>query len=117
VTTTTDLPKRLGHMKQMSTTILILDSDQDPAQASLLLPENNWPDPGNNHGRAGLNMGFCDGHVTFIPRGKQLLKTYMSSYCDPAMSTAYMQALYPGITCAAGVVNGTSYSKIWHLPF
>jgi prepilin-type N-terminal cleavage/methylation domain-containing protein/prepilin-type processing-associated H-X9-DG protein len=115
-TATADIPKRLGHMKQMSASILVLDSDQDPAQPNLNLPENNWPDPGNNHGKAGLNIGFCDGHVSFIPRGKQLIQTYMASYGDPAINATYLQAVYPGITFASGTVGGTTYSKIWHLP-
>ena len=115
-TATADIPKRLGHMKQMSSSILVLDSDQDPAQANLNLPENNWPDPGNNHGKAGLNIGFCDGHVSFIPRGKTLIQTYLASYGDPAINTTYLQAVYPGLTCGPGSMNGTEYSKVWRLP-
>ena len=31
-------------------------------------PNNNWPDPGNNHGNAGASITFCDGHAAFILR-------------------------------------------------
>jgi prepilin-type N-terminal cleavage/methylation domain-containing protein len=33
---------------------------------------NNWPDPGNNHGKSGTCMEFCDGHASFIPYRKFL---------------------------------------------
>lgn len=35
-------------------------------------PNNNWPDPGNNHGASGTCMQFCDGHAAFIPISKFL---------------------------------------------
>lgn len=31
-------------------------------------PNNNWPDPGNNHGITGVSTTFCDGHSEFVPR-------------------------------------------------
>ncbi len=66
--TTYDVPKRLGHLRGMSTTILVLDSDQDSAtNTNASLPTNNWPDVDNNHGKAGVNIGFADGHVSFVP--------------------------------------------------
>ena len=33
---------------------------------------NNWPDPGDNHGTAGAMFGFCDGHAQFVPLKKFL---------------------------------------------
>jgi prepilin-type N-terminal cleavage/methylation domain-containing protein len=33
-------------------------------------PNNNWPDPGNNHGTDGSCFVFCDGHAAFIPLKK-----------------------------------------------
>jgi prepilin-type N-terminal cleavage/methylation domain-containing protein len=48
---------------------LIMDGDDtasDPA-SDPGNPNNNWPDPGNNHGTAGMCANFCDGHATWIP--------------------------------------------------
>jgi len=115
-TLTYDVPKRLGHFRGNSTTILFLDSDQDPAGTSLTAPQNNWPDPDNNHGTAGLNIGFCDGHVSWVPRGPNLIRTYLASYGDPAINATYLKAVYPGISLSSGTVGGTTYSKIWKLP-
>jgi prepilin-type N-terminal cleavage/methylation domain-containing protein len=47
------------------------DTSSDPGAA----PDNynnNWPDPGNNHGIAGVSANFCDGHAEFIKREKFL---------------------------------------------
>lgn len=44
---------------------------------------NNWPDAGENHGKDGVNVGFCDGHVKFYPPGKELLKVYVDGYYNP----------------------------------
>jgi prepilin-type processing-associated H-X9-DG protein len=115
-TMTANVPKRLGHFRGQSTTILFLDSDQDPAGSSLTAPQNNWPDPHNNHGTAGLNIGFCDGHVQWVTRGPNLIRIYLASYDDPAINSTFLQSVYPGISSAGGTVNGTTYSHIWKLP-
>jgi prepilin-type N-terminal cleavage/methylation domain-containing protein/prepilin-type processing-associated H-X9-DG protein len=115
-TNTANVPKRLGHLRGNTTTILFLDADNDPEGSSLTAPQNNWPDPDNNHGKAGLNMGFCDGHVSFIPRGPGLIRTYLASYNDPAINATFLQSVYPGISAASGSVGGHLYSKIWRLP-
>ena len=40
----------------------------------------NWPDKQtNNHGDAGVNMSFADGHVRFVRKGPDLLITYLKS--------------------------------------
>lgn len=39
---------------------------------------NNYPDRGDNHGDAGSNVAFCDGHVEWIPRAKYLLSYEIS---------------------------------------
>jgi prepilin-type N-terminal cleavage/methylation domain-containing protein/prepilin-type processing-associated H-X9-DG protein len=115
-TLTYDVPKRLGHLKGASTSILFLDSDQDPATASLTAPQNNWPDPNNNHGTAGLNIGFCDGHVDWVKRGPNLIRVYLASYGDPAINATFLQHVYPGISFSSGTIGSTTYSKIWKLP-
>jgi prepilin-type N-terminal cleavage/methylation domain-containing protein len=35
-------------------------------------PNNNWPDPGNNHGIDGVCTTFCDGHAEFVKRKRFL---------------------------------------------
>lgn len=45
---------------------LFLDGDDTGGGADPQNPNNNWPDPGNNHGAAGTCMGFCDGHAMWI---------------------------------------------------
>ena len=94
--TTDEEIKRLGKLRSPTTTILILDSDQDAASGTSL-PHNNWPDPKNNHGAAGTNMGFGDGHVEFVPRGPGLIETYMRAYQGPAMSEAFQKQMCPGL--------------------
>jgi prepilin-type N-terminal cleavage/methylation domain-containing protein len=47
---------------------LFLDGDDTGGGADPTNPHNNWPDPGNNHGTAGLSMNFCDGHAEWIQR-------------------------------------------------
>jgi hypothetical protein len=50
------------------------DSSGDPNNA----PDNyynNWPDPGNNHGKTGTCANFCDGHAEFIP-----LKSFLHTW-------------------------------------
>jgi prepilin-type N-terminal cleavage/methylation domain-containing protein len=90
----TGVIKRLGALKSPTTTILILDSDQDGNTAT---EKNNWPDPGNNHGAAGLNVGFGDGHVEWIPRGPKVIETYLRGYNDGAMDRTFMVQQRPGL--------------------
>jgi prepilin-type processing-associated H-X9-DG protein len=67
---TKDILKRLGKLYNPSGTILVLDSDQD--SSTDVNSMNNWPEGHNNHGAAGVNIGFADGHVQFIARGPGL---------------------------------------------
>lgn len=43
--------------------MLMFDGDDTPHS-------QNCPDPANNHGDAGYNVGFADGHVRWVPRGE-----------------------------------------------
>jgi prepilin-type N-terminal cleavage/methylation domain-containing protein/prepilin-type processing-associated H-X9-DG protein len=109
---TSDEIKRLGRLHGASTTILILDSDQDPATAGANgTPQNNWPDKGNNHGAAGVNMGFADGHVEWVPSGPGLIMTYMRSFQGPAMNDAFMSAHCQGLTKKSTSLNGKTYTQ------
>jgi prepilin-type N-terminal cleavage/methylation domain-containing protein/prepilin-type processing-associated H-X9-DG protein len=67
--------KTLNNTKRPQEVMLIVDSDQDSAPA--LGQTNNWPDPGNNHGIRGVNIGFCDGHVEWVPAGRRLIEIYL----------------------------------------
>jgi prepilin-type N-terminal cleavage/methylation domain-containing protein len=63
------LTKYVGHIGMRpgpSAINLFLDGDDKGSNTNDLNPNNNWPDPGNNHGTAGTCMGFCDGHAQWI---------------------------------------------------
>jgi prepilin-type N-terminal cleavage/methylation domain-containing protein len=63
-----------GSKMSPANNFLITDGD-DAAGDPLTQPGNtynNWPDPGNNHGKSGTCMQFCDGHASFIPYRKFL---------------------------------------------
>ena len=68
--------KTAKNVRRPNECILVIDAD---AEANKDGHYNNWPDPGNNHGNRGFNIGFADGHTAFVPRGKELLRTYVES--------------------------------------
>ncbi len=43
---------------------LLFDGDDDSGPND----KNNWPDSADNHGAAGANFTFCDGHAEWVPR-------------------------------------------------
>ena len=47
------------------------DAD-DPGFGDDSRPNNDYPDPGDNHGIRGENVGFCDGHAIWVPRSGYL---------------------------------------------
>jgi prepilin-type N-terminal cleavage/methylation domain-containing protein/prepilin-type processing-associated H-X9-DG protein len=106
---TYDEIKRLGSLHGPTTTILVLDSDQDQASTNTT-PHNNWPDPTNNHKEAGLNMGFGDGHVEWVPRGDGLIETFMRGYQGPAMLQAFMESHCQGLKQGSKTVNGVPHT-------
>lgn len=67
VYTLTNFKAKLGMRPGPSQVNLFLDGDDNGGGADATNPNNNWPDPGNNHGAAGTCMGFCDGHASWIP--------------------------------------------------
>lgn len=77
-TITDDVIKKERTVKFPNWTLLALDSDQGYGNDDI----NNWPDKNNNHGFAGLNVGFLDGHSEWV-RPNQVVKTYLRSYNDP----------------------------------
>lgn len=64
-------------------TILMLDSDQDGTPPGNAAGINNWPEPWNNHGRAGLNIGYADGHARWHRPDATLIKAYLDGYEAP----------------------------------
>src|SRR5688572_3052498 len=55
-------------------------TDADNTQPEYPNAINNWPDPSNNHGAEGFNMGYLDGHVTFTLTGRAILEGYMGGH-------------------------------------
>lgn len=56
----------IGMKPGPSQVCLFLDGDDTGGGANAQNPNNNWPDPGNNHGASGTCMNFCDGHAQWI---------------------------------------------------
>jgi prepilin-type N-terminal cleavage/methylation domain-containing protein/prepilin-type processing-associated H-X9-DG protein len=107
--------KRLGALHGSTTTILILDSDQD---ANTATTNNNWPDSTNNHGKAGVNIGFGDGHVEWVPRGPGLVETYLRGYTTAAMTGApdFFMKQRPGLKIETVTFSGKTFTK-WSYSF
>ena len=57
----------LGLMPGASQVLLMTDADDTGNGGS---PNNNWPDPEDNHGKEGSVMNFCDGHAEFVKRNR-----------------------------------------------
>jgi prepilin-type N-terminal cleavage/methylation domain-containing protein/prepilin-type processing-associated H-X9-DG protein len=56
--------------------ILIIYDEDDRVPSDPTRQNDNYPDPGDNHGAAGANMVFCDGHAQWVAR-KNYLRTYI----------------------------------------
>lgn len=72
---TEDKPKTKRFPGFKSSVCIIMDADDTGT--------NNWPDAGENHGAAGINVGYCDGHVEWKAKGKELLRAYVDGYYTP----------------------------------
>lgn len=55
--------------------MIIYDAD-DRVPADPQRQNDNYPDPGDNHGIAGANMVFCDGHAQWVQR-RDYIRTYI----------------------------------------
>ncbi len=64
-----------GSPVSVSDILIIYDADDyypnDPTRQ-----HDNYPDPGDNHGSAGANMVFCDGHAAWISQ-RNYLQTFV----------------------------------------
>lgn len=104
-----DVAKRLGKLINATSTILILDSDQDSSTDHNKM--NNWPEAHNNHGKDGVNIGFGDGHVEFVQRGPGLIKTYIAGYQGPAQDEAFMKKQVPELKISSTTFGGKPFKK------
>ena len=71
-TTITELPyARAGQRAGPSDILIIYDAD-DGVAADPNRQNDNYPDRGDNHGAAGGNMVFCDGHAQWVAQRNYL---------------------------------------------
>ena len=96
--------KRFGKLYSPVDAILVLDSDEDSTDA--VGNHNNWPDPKNNHGTDGQNMGFGDGHVAFVRPGPEYVDTYLRGYQGLAQPDAFTTEKRPGLTITKRKFSG-----------
>lgn len=72
------------NVRKPSEVMLLTDADDSWSSVSI----NNWPDSTDNHGAAGFNVAYVDGHVLWTPTGKPVLEAYMSGYYLPSLGGA-----------------------------
>jgi prepilin-type N-terminal cleavage/methylation domain-containing protein/prepilin-type processing-associated H-X9-DG protein len=65
-----------GEVAGPSRVWLILDADEKYSDSPDVF--QNYPDKTDNHGAAGANVQFCDGHAEWVPRQKYLYSFEMS---------------------------------------
>ena len=70
--------KTSRNVRRTSEVCLLMDGDDAKGGGT-----NNWPDKQNNHGAAGVNVSYLDGHVEWTPMGRPLLRAYIWGYYNP----------------------------------
>jgi prepilin-type N-terminal cleavage/methylation domain-containing protein/prepilin-type processing-associated H-X9-DG protein len=73
--------KTQKNVRNPSTNLILTDGDDAFSSSAI----NNWPDAGNNHGAAGMNIAFLDGHVAWTFTGRPILEAYMAGYYYPSI--------------------------------
>lgn len=102
--TTTDVLKTMKNLEAPDRVLLLLDGDDTG------LP--NYPDPTNNHGKDGANMGFADGHASWVPAGPMYIETTIAS----RNAIGNEQAYHPRIRTRTAVVRGQSLLEYYYVP-
>lgn len=85
---------------------LFIDADEGATSAN----EGNWPDARDNHGDAGGNVAFCDGHVEFAPKGRRYLEVYINSYFPINGVNAAVYNKY-GLSNSGGVTGTWTWTR------
>ena len=112
--------KRLNNVQRPSYVLLTIDSDQDQlrTQDARYGDENainNWPEPHNNHQDDGTVVSFLDGHVRFVPRGPELIETYLWSGSMGAREIRErIQELHPGLTKETVRIGRNNFTQ-WYV--
>jgi prepilin-type N-terminal cleavage/methylation domain-containing protein len=69
-----------------NTSKVLLISDGDQYIGGVGTNYNNWPDKFNNHGAAGQNNGYADGHAEFVRTGRDIVKAYLDGWYTPSFT-------------------------------
>lgn len=79
--------KSTKNIERPADVCLMTDADDVPSP-NTHNETNNWPDPENNHGAEGMNIGYCDGHAAWVRTGKPLLIAYLTGFYNPSLPTS-----------------------------
>jgi prepilin-type N-terminal cleavage/methylation domain-containing protein/prepilin-type processing-associated H-X9-DG protein len=99
--------KTANNITSLSTVLLVIDGDDKLNDTAGI---NNYPDEGDNHGDAGSNMNFLDGHAAWVPAGEELLKTYLNGYIKGVPNNIYAEHL-PSFRETSETSGGYTYRK------
>jgi prepilin-type N-terminal cleavage/methylation domain-containing protein/prepilin-type processing-associated H-X9-DG protein len=83
------------NVRKPSEIFLILDGDEGFGNTT-----NNWPEPTDNHGAEGLNLGFADGHAQWVNPGDMVKAMMISRHPWPHEGAA--QAALPWLKNSGG---------------
>jgi prepilin-type N-terminal cleavage/methylation domain-containing protein/prepilin-type processing-associated H-X9-DG protein len=100
--------KTANNIDSLSNVLLVLDADD--ADSSIPDDQNNFPDESDNHGDAGLNMNFLDGHASWVQAGPDVLISYLNSYQKGVDNTVYAKHL-PTFKETTENIGGQAYRR------
>jgi prepilin-type processing-associated H-X9-DG protein len=86
--------------------LLVLENDQG-ADGTI----NNYPDDVDNHQKAGLHIGFCDGHARWFSAGPGIIDTYMDSRADPPSN---WEQVHPQLRSRAFSFQGRAMTEYYY---
>lgn len=99
-TTTSQVLKTVNNTRFPSRALFTLDGDDSGL--------GNWPDESNNHGPAGLNISFLDGHTSWYTSSPDLARVYLESYHSPLSDSLWVSN---GVTIGSTSSNGSTIRK------